>query len=286
MATDHEYKVTLSIYSGRPDPSWVIHPAHASLKRIKEHHERAKSSNLCHAHHQIEEKLGYRGFLVHHKDSEHPDLIVGPHTQEFQKTLLETMPKELKTADLHQRTVQMISTSKAPSDAAKSKPAAQVKGTSDAPTLDLAKWNDDPSITRNNNCYNYGNDQITNTFAQPGNASGHPITALTAQNVKAAAMSDGLKMLDPQPGSSDPSPPTSASPSGWWNVALVVAEGEDYHWYRLDSNELWSHKPGPTKATTKDGDGNLISDPRKAANAEIPYKFVAFMITNKNVHIK
>ena len=44
--------------------------------------------------------------------------------------------------------------------------------------------NNDSKITRNNNCYNYGNDQITNTFAQPGKASGHAISAITATNVK------------------------------------------------------------------------------------------------------
>ena len=241
----------MSIYSGRPNPSWKLHPAHESLKKIKEHHERAKSSNLCHAHHKIEAKLGYRGFLVHHKDSEHPDLIVGPHTQEFQKTLLETMPKELKSADLHQRIVQMIGTSKAPSDAAQPAPAAQVTATSDAPTLDLGKWNNDSNITRNNNCYNYGNDQITYTFAQPGRASGHSTLPITAANVKAAAMSDGLKMLSPQPGPSDPSPSTSAAPPGWWNVALVVAEGNtgirasfkrcffDYVLNRCESMHCW-----------------------------------------------
>ena len=128
-----EYNVTLVLYSGRPDPSWKIHPTHASFKNIKEHHEKVKSSNLSYARHQIEAKLGYRGFLVQHKDSEHPDLIVGPHTQDFQKALLDTMPKELKAADLHQRIVQMISTSKAPSDAAKPAPFAsppQFKGTS------------------------------------------------------------------------------------------------------------------------------------------------------------
>ena len=47
--------------------------------------------------------------------------------------------------------------------------------------------------------------------------------------------------------------------------------------YRLDDNGLWSQKPGQTKATIYDGKGHLITDPRKAANAGIPYKFVAFM---------
>jgi hypothetical protein len=52
---------------------------------------------------------------------------------------------------------------------------------------------------------------------------------------------------------------------------------KDYHWYRLDNNGLWSHKPGSTPATTVDGKGNEITDPRNAANSGIPYKFVAFM---------
>lgn len=225
-----EYKVTLSIFSGRPDPSWKIHRTHGSLKKIKDHHERAKSSNLSYAHHQIEAKLGYRGFLVHHKDSEHPDLIVGPDTREFQEALLDTMPTELRIDDFHPKILQMISTSRAPSDASSAPSAAppvQVTGTSDAPHLDLGKWNNDPNITWNNNCYNYGNDQITNTFAQPGRASGHPIQRMTADEVKAAAMSDGLRMLNPQPQPGDPSPSTSAAPPGCWNVALVVAEGNE-----------------------------------------------------------
>ena len=226
-----EYEVTLSIYSGLPDPSWKIHPGHESLKKIKEHHERAKSSNLTYPHHQIEAKLGYRGFLVHHKDSEHPDLVVGPHTQEYQKALLETMPKELKKADLHPTIIQMISISKAPPDAAKPEPAApaapppQVRGTADAPSLNLAKWNTDPYITRNNNCYNFGNDQITNTFAQPGRGSGQIYHHITADAVKAAAIRDGLAMLNPQPQPGDPTPSPSDAPSGCWNVALVVAPG-------------------------------------------------------------
>ncbi len=47
-------------------------------------------------------------------------------------------------------------------------------------------------------------------------------------------------------------------------VALVVAPGYDFHWYRLDDNGLWSHKPGGTQATNLDKSNNLITDPRTA----------------------
>ena len=56
----------------------------------------------------------------------------------------------------------------------------------------------------------------------------------------------------------------------------------DYHWYRLDDNGLWSHKPGQTPATDKDGKGQAILDPRDAANGDIPYKFVCFMTIDRN----
>ena len=56
----------------------------------------------------------------------------------------------------------------------------------------------------------------------------------------------------------------------------------DYHWYRLDNNGDWSHKPGQTPATNLDGDGNRIRDPRNAANGLIPYEFVCFMKINRN----
>ena len=69
------------------------------------------------------------------------------------------------------------------------------------------------------------------------------------------------------------------------NFLFFFTIGLDHHWYRLDSNERWSHKPGSTKATIVDGHGNLILGPREAANAGIPYEFVAFMTTNRSVTI-
>ena len=54
------------------------------------------------------------------------------------------------------------------------------------------------------------------------------------------------------------------SPQRCHKVALVVAPGLDFHWYRLDDNGKWSHKPGNTKATNLDNLGNIIDDPRTA----------------------
>jgi hypothetical protein len=47
-------------------------------------------------------------------------------------------------------------------------------------------------------------------------------------------------------------------------VALVVAPGWDYHWYRRDENGRWSHKPGGTRATNLDNSMNPISNPETA----------------------
>ena len=47
-------------------------------------------------------------------------------------------------------------------------------------------------------------------------------------------------------------------------VALTVAPGYDYHWYRLDSNGMWTHKPGMTAATNLDQSSQTISSPETA----------------------
>jgi hypothetical protein len=44
----------------------------------------------------------------------------------------------------------------------------------------------------------------------------------------------------------------------------VVDPGTDYHWYRLDRNGMWTHKPGGTQATNLDNSGNPISSPETA----------------------
>lgn len=113
-------------------------------------------------------------------------------------------------------------------------------------------WNFYTDILRRNNCYNYSNNKRTDTFAQPGKASGQMYTALTCPEVENGAISDGL------------TPFAGSCPSGENKIALVVAPDFDYHWYRMDTNGLWSHKPGGTNATNLDNSGNIITDPETA----------------------
>ena len=116
-----------------------------------------------------------------------------------------------------------------------------------------------------NNCYNYANNKATNTFAQPGRANGLSFS-LTCDSVRLAAIADGLEPIPDYP---------STLLNFKTGVALVVAPGYDYHWYRLDENGMWTHKAGGTPATQFDNSGNLISDPR-TANRGIYTQFCGF----------
>ncbi|MGI8867336.1 MAG: hemopexin repeat-containing protein [Mycobacteriales bacterium] len=124
---------------------------------------------------------------------------------------------------------------------------------------DVSKQVNPRSVQKNDNCYNYATDIPNRTFAQPGQASGHPIAGLAdCTDAAAGALSDGL-----QPAGA----PTCAGCCH--PVALVVWPNRDYHWYRLDSGGTWSHKPGSTPATDRDSAGNPITDPVTAARG--PY---------------
>ena len=137
------------------------------------------------------------------------------------------------------------------------------------PPYSPAYWNDGGFVELNNNCYNYGNNKRTDTFAQPGRAAGatwwhckdanrrDPACA-TCKDVYNAAIADGLKPL----------PASGICPCNKDKLALVIAPGWDYHWYRLDSGGMWSHKPGGTPATDHDNSGNPVANPETADRGE------------------
>ncbi|XP_053400879.1 insoluble matrix shell protein 1-like [Mercenaria mercenaria] len=123
------------------------------------------------------------------------------------------------------------------------------------PRFDPENWNAPPTIRRNN-CYNYATQRQTNSFAQPGRASGRGFSRpMTARSVLSATFRDGLIPL--------PFFNPRMFP-GICYIALAIWPDTDYHFYRLDSNMLWSHKPGKTMAKNTDNSGDLIVDPRHA----------------------
>ncbi len=136
-----------------------------------------------------------------------------------------------------------------------------------APLYEPAWWNV-PAIQPYNNCYNYGTNYRTNTFAQPGRAAGAQYASLTCAAVKPAAVADAL--ID-DPGADN------KCPNEGHLVALVVGPGYDYHWFRKGRNGYWSHKPGGTPVTNLDNSGATIPDPRTADRG--PYTdFCTFMV--------
>jgi hypothetical protein len=104
-----------------------------------------------------------------------------------------------------------------------------------------------------NNCYDYGTDVLTNTFAQPGRGSGAKWTSNTCEDITASAERDGLKWAGK-------TLPTAAPETGHY-VALLIWPDTNFHWVRLDAGGKWSHKPGGSPVRNVDDDGKEIVDP-------------------------
>ncbi|RWU07415.1 hypothetical protein [Pedobacter chitinilyticus] len=257
--------ITLDIFSGRPNPTWELSDEQAKILKEKLYSLREKSLLKSPS---ILYGLGYRGFIVSSVGD--PDLpqkmlvnanIVDfgwtresyvDHQNDIEKWLLDTsgsfLDDEIKKIALEEIDVKnksFESTLKSKKDTAK----VLVE-----PPYNPGWWNNDASRLRSNNCYNYGSNFATNTFAQPGRGSGRMYAAISCAEVSAAAARDGLISI----------PNVDSTPADGHYVALVVGPNWDFHWYRRDNNGMWSHKPGGTPVINYDQSGNLISDPRYA----------------------
>ncbi len=124
------------------------------------------------------------------------------------------------------------------------------------PKYEPSIWNDGDGVQYNNNCYNYGCDIQTNTYAQPGAAHGIFLTQadMNCQAVTNGAITDALVLVNCDEG--------CGCSECRHQVALAIWPGVDYHWYRKDRDGRWSHKVGGSPATNLDNSDNLISDPR------------------------
>ena len=167
-----------------------------------------------------------------------------------------------------------------------------IPSTDDAPMYDPDGGDDGGcfvTMQSSNNCYNYGTDVLTNSFAQPGVGSGQAwwpkegatptvaadeVTPLScppwcgpANNcsaLAAAAARDGLSWHGNVMPADEPE-------RGGHHVALFVWPESNFHWIRMDADvdaatglHLWSHKPGGSPVTNVDNNGDAITDPRAA----------------------
>ena len=170
----------------------------------------------------------------------------------------------------------------------------------------------------NNNCYNYGTNVATNSYAQPGRMTGKPLPDdFTGEDVVKGAESDGLIRI-----------PSDADLILWLSewllqhpdkpghlVALMISPAEtelgwsgDYHWARCDNTwsavihkqpMQWSQKNSHDQITNFDFVGNPITDPEIAnwtvnegrikpqsdCDVVIEYKFFAYMFVPDNTKI-
>ena len=333
--------VTLHVFSGRPDPTWLLPDDQAAAieERVAalQRHTLAKPPGAL-------GRLGYRGFSLTRlrADAGRVPLDVYVHegvvdrgsrldvnaideNREIEKLLLQSAGKSV-APELHaeieaeiRRAPQVVPPQPEPTAPPHpSSPAAALatpQGTAierravptdiekrlwpwpwpwpvfvcppcdavDAPPYQPGNWNI-PAVQPHNNCYNYANNRITNTFAQPGHAHGHQYTQLMTCTgngaVEPAAVADGLKAV--------PNFTAALAHGKGYYVALVLWPGpfgaSDFHWYRQDNGGCWSHKPGSWTVRNVDNNGNTITDPHTAARG--PYTiFCSYMVTGGGVVI-
>ena len=233
-----EYKVTLLIYSGLPDPVWTIGSQNEKFQQIKELLDNARAKGNIFGYKNIPALLGFRGFLVQQSGAHGEELILGKETGDLQKLLLDTMPKESIKDNLRQKILQAIdlgavspkvpdATQDSLASVSSQVPSKEDKGGVGviqhyAPKYNPDRWNKIQVILQNNNCYNYANQKITNSFAQPGYASGYYPYDITPEDLIKACESDGLVKMDVDP--SAPCPKAPPQPNCL--IALLVAEGK------------------------------------------------------------
>jgi hypothetical protein len=95
--------------------------------------------------------------------------------------------------------------------------------------------------------------------SQPGYASGYPSLKKKDFNCKEIVkrtLDDNPKMFKTNK--------KKSCPAEYYKGAIVVAPGVDYHYYRLNDEGVWTHKPGYKPSTFLDAKNNVIKDPKIA----------------------
>lgn len=144
-----------------------------------------------------------------------------------------------------------------------------------APIYNPAYWNDWNTlgvygIQYNNNCYNYGGNRATWTFAQPGRASGNSSMTkyFSVADISLRLINDGW----------EPTTAYATSSEGKMKVYVALRPYggyglyEDFHFYRQDSGgTTWSHKIAHSVAHNFDSASATITNPETCDRGTYTY---------------
>lgn len=122
-----------------------------------------------------------------------------------------------------------------------------------------SKWNN--KKVGSYNCYAYSLNTKNYGFMQPGQSEGH--NCLNTENYFTKSVILSMVNLDAKHYNFkfEPIDKYAQCDKGFYKVALVIAPGVDYHWYRQNYDGTWSHKPGGLSVTNIDNLGQIINDP-------------------------
>lgn len=249
-------QITMLIFSGRADPTWVLEGAQEDeLRRLLD------SPAFEPARAIIPWRMGYRGFRI--IDPALPDqqreFFGAPIVEQF---LLNTAPDDSPTFELPMPRSARFSMP--PPDIDKPRAAIEPLVTVQlSKAVDALPWiaNDPKWLGGVGNCNSYGTNRVDRTM--PGEEEKGGIGPLyrnegtfgfTGAGILSGVLWDGLVRT------TGPSQQLIAGEG--FHCCVVCKPGFDQHWYRQDADGWWSHKMGSSDPTRLDTRGQMIADPR------------------------
>ena len=158
------------------------------------------------------------------------------------------------------------------------------------PKYDEKKWND-IKIKSKHNCYAYATNQINTAFdkkPQPGYAA--RMGGVPNKEYSCMAFLKRLKKDLPSMYLVDFNSPCMKGFHKSFMAIDTKIDDPDYHFWRMDDDGLWSHKPGAGEVSKVDASGKKIMDPAKSNREWIGYQYKKpcfyFCVNPKLVSVK
>ncbi|MBM7703422.1 hypothetical protein [Metabacillus iocasae] len=261
------FEVELDIYSGMPNPKWILSKAEEKELRDRITSESTQVSPV----HTPEEEfdLGYRGLIVRDikwnrisrglKSIFPREFRVGSKMAKQFSTaewLLKTSEKKCskvtdKLREVAAKGVVLASSSReVVTSATYSNEGSKVSRATEWETCQYNFFADNTDVFNlnsniiHNNCYAFASNHLGGgRYAHPGLHGGRPAKENTCSEVIAGLHADGWNHY------------CSPNSSDVLIIACVIWPGEDFHFYRLVSDGpswQWAHKQGSTKASYRD----------------------------------